>query len=108
LEAKVVEGLVAFADRLLEAFSAARRCHFEALRGVPGNSVEEDPQRLGGLQALRVERLIDRSLCMTSWLIGIRATRSSSASKRSSSSAAVAASAASPHSTAVAHRSSRP
>ena len=38
---------------------------------------------------------------MTSWLIGIRAIRSSRSSKRWSSSAAGAASVASPHSTAV-------
>ena len=45
---------------------------------------------------------------ITSWLIGIRATRSSSASKRSSSSAAGGASVASPHSSACAPVSESP
>src|SRR6266508_330910 len=61
-EAEVAEGLVALADRLLEPLLRRQALPVEALRRVPCDAVEEDAERLGRLEALRVEGLVDEQL----------------------------------------------
>ena len=58
----VAEGLVAFAHRLAETALGGAADEVVALLRVAGDPVEEGPEHLGLVQALRVEGLIDEHL----------------------------------------------
>src|SRR5829696_967252 len=62
IEAMVAVGLVAVAHGLAEALFRGLADEGVPLLGVTGDAVEEGPEQLGLVQALRVERLVDEHL----------------------------------------------
>src|SRR5258707_14191580 len=62
LPAEVPERLVPLANGLLEAGLGGPPLEGKALRRMPGDAVEEDAERLRGLEPLRVERLVDEQV----------------------------------------------
>src|SRR5438270_7744967 len=60
--AGVAEGVVALADGLPESGLRGTSLEGVALRGVPGDPVEDRPEHLCRVKALRVEGLVDEQL----------------------------------------------